>query len=274
MKSPKVTLKKDVEKMTRTNRRSGIPRRDFLKNSLCVLAGPYFLSCSNSPTEPEVDPRLTARPGAPTITPTTGLTQLGLGQPRDGFLYVPTSYDPDTPAPLLILLHGAGGKSDNWTSFQAHAEERGMILLAIDSRARTWDLTIRDFGPDVEFLDRALQHTFDRCRIDPSRLALAGFSDGASYTLSLGIANGDLFSNLIGFSPGFLHHPDPIVGKPPIFIAHGNRDTVLPINTTGFVIIPSLLDDGYDVTFFEFNGGHQVPASASEAALDWFLDTA
>ena len=38
--------------------------------------------------------------------------------------------------------------------------------------------------------------------IDPSRIAMAGFSDGASYSLSVGLANGDLFSAVFGFSPG------------------------------------------------------------------------
>jgi len=31
-----------------------------------------------------------------------------------------------------------------------------------------------------------------------------GFSDGASYALSVGITNGDLFTHVIAFSPGFV----------------------------------------------------------------------
>lgn len=58
------------------------------------------------------------------------------------------------------------------------------------------------FGPDVLYLNKALHHVFNRYSIDPSRLAVAGFSDGASYALSLGVANGDLFSHIIAFSPG------------------------------------------------------------------------
>ncbi len=272
MKFSKVTMKDDVELITPAERWSGITRREFLKSSLSVLATPYFLSCSNTPTGPKANPRLVARPGTPSITPATGFSQLGLGQTRDGFLYVPTSYSPDKPAPLFIALHGAGGKSDNWTTYSERAEERGMIFLAIDSRSATWDLIRSGFGPDVAFLDQALQYTFDRCRIDTRHITLAGFSDGASYALSLGLSNGDLFSHLIGYSPGFLSPADPIVDKPRVFISHGTRDTILPVTVTGYVIIDSLRDDGYDVTHYEFNGGHQVPAGASEAALDWFLD--
>jgi predicted esterase len=41
-----------------------------------------------------------------------------------------------------------------------------------------------------------------------------GFSDGASYALSLGLANGDLFTHVLGFSPGFMRVPRH-VGRPP-----------------------------------------------------------
>jgi phospholipase/carboxylesterase len=59
------------------------------------------------------------------------------------------------------------------------------------------------YGPDVKFIVRALRQTFDRLPVDPRRLAVTGFSDGASYALSVGLTNGDLFTHVIAFSPGF-----------------------------------------------------------------------
>ena len=58
--------------------------------------------------------------------------------------------------------------------------------------------------PDVTFIDRALTRTFRRYAIDPTRVAIEGFSDGASESLSLGLTNGDLFTHVIAFSPGVL----------------------------------------------------------------------
>ena len=204
-------------------------------------------------------------------TPTPGAGQLGLGDVRDGWMYVPESYSPATAAPLFIGLHGAGGASNDWTSYAARAEARGMILLAPDSRSSTWDLVRGSFGPDVDFLDRALKHTFERTRIDPARIALGGFSDGASYALSLGVSNGDLFSHLVAYSPGFLRPSDPVVGKPLVYVSHGTRDGILPVSSSRNLIVPTLREDGYDVTYQEFDGGHEVPAAISESALDWFL---
>lgn len=255
------------------SRDSRLSRRDFVSAWAAVVAAPLLSSCGEkpSPTQPDTDPRLTARPGVPQMTPTTGATQLGLGSPRDGLLYVPEGYTPDVSWPLFVALHGAGGSSDDWSSYLDRAEERGMIVLAPDSRLLTWDIRFQGFGPDVIFLDNALAHTFERCRVDSSRIALAGFSDGASYALSLGLSNGDLFSHLIGFSPGFLAPAEPIVGRPPIFISHGTQDNILPVTASRDVIVPALRDDGYDVTYTEFDGGHTVPADVSESALDWFL---
>jgi predicted esterase len=102
---------------------------------------------------------------------------------------------------------------------------------------------------------------------------LAGFSDGASYALSLGVSNGDLFTHLIAHSAVFFAPASPIVGQPPVYQSHGTNDPILPI-TSGRFIEGLLIDDGYDVTFEECDGGHQIPFSISQSALDWFLDVA
>lgn len=249
-----------------------MPRRDFVRAGLGVITAPLLLACSDGAPGRGDDPTLTARPGSPALTPTTGLSELGLASGRDGLLYVPTGYTPDRAWPLFVALHGAGGASDGWASYHARAEDRGMVLLIPDSRGPTWDLILGDLGPDVAFLDRALQYTFDRCRVDPDHVVLGGFSDGATYALSLGVSNGDLFSHLIGYSPGFLQTYDPIVGDPRVFVSHGTSDPILPVSSSRDRIVPTLRGEGYDVTYREFSGGHEVPADISEAALDWFLE--
>jgi hypothetical protein len=145
-----------------------------------------------------------------------------------------------------------------------------MVFLAPDSRSSTWDAVTGSFGSDVEFLDRTLQHTFARCRINPVQVALAGFSDGASYALSLGISNGDLFTHLVAYSPGFVESAERF-GRPSIYVSHGAGDSVLPVTQSRDNIVPGLRRAGYEVTYLEFDGGHGVPAEISEGALDWFL---
>ena len=216
--------------------------------------------------------RLTARPGPPKESGPTGLHRLGLAPGRDGYLYIPRSYQPDRPAPLVLMLHGAGGEaSGGLFPLQRLADEAGTLLLAVDSRDRTWDVIVQGgFGPDAAFIDRALAHTFARYAVDPKRLGAEGFSDGASYALSLGITNGDLFTHILAFSPGFAS-PAGQTGVPRIYISHGRRDRILPIDSCSRRIVPKLQDAGYDVRYHEFSGEHTVPPDVAREALDWFL---
>jgi predicted esterase len=197
--------------------------------------------------------------------------RLGLGNLRDGLIYVPPGYGVNSPAPLVLLLHGAGGNANQGLRLlQQHADRSGFILLAVESRRSTWDMLLGGYGPDVEFINRALAQTFSRYAVDPARIAIAGFSDGASYALSLGITNGDLFKRVIAFSPGFMA-PAEQRGEPPIYVSHGKRDKVLPIDKCSRRIVPQLQRAGYAVRYREFDGSHTVPKDVSQEAADWWL---
>lgn len=216
--------------------------------------------------------RLLARPGQPREAGPTGLHPLGLERRRDAFVYVPAGYREDRPAPLVVMLHGAGGSGrPHLHHLQPLADEAGMILLAPDSRLRSWDIIVqRGFGPDVAFLDRALAWTFERYAVDPTHIAAEGFSDGATYALSIGITNGDLFSHVIAFSPGFMA-PAGQEGAPRIYVSHGTRDSVLPIDSCSRRLVPRLKQAGYDVLYHEFDGPHTVPEEIEREALEWFV---
>jgi phospholipase/carboxylesterase len=210
-------------------------------------------------------------PGPKAPPPGFGVQVLGLGEERDGLLYVPKKYDPATPVPLLILLHGAGGRGTHLVDlFVETAEARGYLILSPDSRGRTWDVILGGYGPDVLFIDRALTQVFDAYAVEPRRIAVAGFSDGASYALSLGLINGALFSDVLAFSPGFAA-PSRTEDTPRVFISHGVDDRVLPIDACSRRLAPALKGEGYDVAYREFDGGHVVPPEMVTAAIARFL---
>lgn len=199
-----------------------------------------------------------------------------VGEDRDGILYVPDTAEPG--APVLVFLHGATGSGRaHLRAVLAAADRYGVVLVAPDSRrASTWDLIAEGgFGPDVAFLDRVLDAVVDDLDldVDTARLALGGVSDGASYALSLGLANGDVFPTVLAFSPGFLVVPG-AVGTPRVYVSHGTADGILPIDACSRSFVPALRDAGYDVRFDEFDGGHTVPPQISDAAVRWWLDGA
>jgi phospholipase/carboxylesterase len=174
---------------------------------------------------------------------------------------------------LVLLLHGAGGHARQGLELLHNlADATGIILLAPASRERTWDLLVDyRYGPDATMIDRALEQTFSRYTIDPMRLAIGGFSDGASYALSLGITNGDLFTHVLAFSPGFMA-PAGRRGSPHVFVSHGTRDRVLPIDSCSRKIVPQLKRADYEVRYREFDGGHTIPSGIALEAVRWFTE--
>jgi phospholipase/carboxylesterase len=216
--------------------------------------------------------RLSAKPvaGSPAST-APGLRPLALRGERDALLYVPESSAKFEQAPLVISLHGATRDADRGISlFRDLADRHGFLLLAPASAEQTWDGIGGDYGDDVKFINRAMQKTYELRRIDPARVAMAGFSDGASYSLSLGLANGDLFQAVFGFSSGFII-PGERIGKPPVFMSHGTIDPILPIALCSRVIVPELKRQGYRVTYREFEGKHTLPPEIAAEAMGWFM---
>jgi phospholipase/carboxylesterase len=206
-------------------------------------------------------------PPAPRAAP--GVQPLGLGGERDGVLVLPERAG---PVPLILMLHGAGGTGRRAARLLGPmAAELGCAVLAPDSRESTWDAVTGAFGPDVHFLERALAEAAARCEVAPGRVAAAGFSDGATYALALGRANGDRFSHLLAFSPGFLI-PTRRVGAPRIFVSHGRQDDVLPIASCSRVMVPRLQRDGYEVRYREFDGGHEAPPTVMREGVGFFLE--
>lgn len=239
-------------------------RRLFLSATAAMSLSTWRLSALT-----HASGRLTSRPHPPKGTIAPGTISLGLATPRDTQLFVPTGYNAKKPSALIVGLHGATqSNSVIWRILQAQAEAHNMLLLAPNSRDTTWDLIRDDFGPDEALLDKALAWTFDRCNVDPKHVAIAGFSDGASAAISLGLINGDLFPKIVGFSPGFVVGEERH-GKPVVFISHGTRDQILPIDQTSRRIVPRLKEAGVSVTYHEFDGPHTAPPDMVAAAMTW-----
>jgi hypothetical protein len=119
-------------------------------------------------------------------------------------------------------------------------------------------------APEPEAQQGAREFFSIRC-VWPSGI----FSDGASYALSLGITNGDLFTHVLAFSLGLMA-PAGRTGSPRIFVSHGVRDGVLPIDRCSRSIVPELKRGGYDVLYREFDGEHSISLEIALEAIGWF----
>ena len=199
---------------------------------------------------------------------------LGLDQERDAILQLPRDAS-KSPLPLFVMLHGATQSADDmFGCLGSTYEEAGVAVLAPNSRDTTWDVISGGgfgggFGVDVASLDRALKRVFETTSIDPTRISIGGFSDGATYAVSLGLINGDLFRSVVAFSPGYVIAEGESHGKPRFFISHGTNDHILPIDKCGRSVAFFLKEHGYDVTFREFDGDHEIPDEIAREGLLW-----
>jgi len=235
-----------------------------------VLAGAAaaLVGCAAEPasTTQEGPLRLTARPdpSGPQAAP-AGTSEVPLSTGRTGLLHVP----PGRVSSLVVLLHGAGGTPQHGLSLLLGlADARGLALLAPASTGSTWDAISGSGEQDTRALDAALRDLLSRLPLAPDRLAVAGFSDGASYALTLGLTNGDVLRRVVAFSPGFSAARQRR-GTPELLITHGVHDDVLPIERTSRRLVPTLRSQDYVVDYREFDGGHVVPPDLAERAADW-----
>src|SRR5262245_46689569 len=235
-----------------------VSRRDFL--AAAAAAAPLGTAALQAPQP------------APPVQPLGKREALKLGDDRDGYAYIPKDYEAaGAPLPLLFMLHGAGNTSLSVQYSLPLADEFGVIIIAPDSRdERTWDGVLRNWGPDVDFIAAAIGHVSRLCHVDRERVTVAGFSDGASYSLSFGISYGDVFSRVISMSPGVMQ-PMAARGKPKIFISHGTNDAVMPIDETSRRFVPRLKSLGYDVTYREYEGTHRPSPPIVREAFEWAM---
>jgi predicted esterase len=239
-----------------------------VRAAFAVLAGVSLLAACGQeeqaaePAAQDPSVRLEARPSSGARACAPGEYELRLAPSRRALLRVAPGGRSRT-RPLLVALHGAGsgGAPGGLWAFRGAWTLPGLMILAPAAAGTTWTL-----GPtDVRFVERALQAALERCRVDPLRIAIGGFSAGAGMALWLGLANGDLFRAVIALSGG-ASLPDERVGKPKVYVAHGTRDEVIPIAYGGDEAARRLREDGYVVTYRRFEGGHRVlPAIARES---------
>lgn len=237
-------------------------RREALRLMGLGALAPSLLACrAGTSTEgaPRVE-RLRSRPPASPVTRslapgTTRVTPVGAAE---GFLHLPPAPASDGAMPLMLLLHGAGRRADGL--LQGHvaaADEFGVAVLAPLSADYTWDVISGASSGDAARIDRLLARVFELVPVQGARIGLSGFSDGGTYALALGRANGDFFRTLTAHAPGYLLPVDAL-GRPPVRIAHGTADEVLPIDQTSRRIVPALRAEGYTVDYREFDGPHAV----------------
>jgi phospholipase/carboxylesterase len=195
--------------------------------------------------------------------------------------------EPDTrgegPAPAVFVLHGRGADEEDLLPVARHlpGELHVVSLRAPDplQGGYTWyDLDLSGGGlhqsqPDSEDFRRSLDRLSESVDaavagydIDPARVGLLGFSQGAITSFSALVEAPGRYEWVVGLH-GYLaaEHADRDVdlGGTPVFVGAGTADQVIPASR-GEAAADRLREMGADVEFHTYRAPHGVGADELE----------
>ena len=214
----------------------------------------------------------------------TGWVRLEQGA-GSAILLTPRDIDPERLYPLFTVLHGAGRQDEMLAKgYRDEPDKRQAFFLIPRSVLPTWDLIASPERPDLDFLEYAYDQLYRRYPIDPLQQVLIGYSDGASYGLSVGLCNSTMFSALLLWAAGFVVL-DPPTGErfrngisepcPRIYLEYGTHDELFDFETVALPLRDNLRKLGLDVAFSVDEGGRHWPSRSFQTeALDWYFQAA
>jgi phospholipase/carboxylesterase len=198
----------------------------------------------------------------------------------------------DGKPPLLLLLHGYGANEDDLFSLAPYLDERFMIVSArapvvLQPMSYAWfNLGFTPQGvivnpEEVESSRRAI-HKFigeivEAYNCDPGAVYLMGFSQGAMMSLAVALTYPGSAAGVVAMSGRMLPQTlslipdkDALIGLP-IFVSHGKRDTLLPINQ-GRDARAKLSELPVELTYREYDMGHEISYDSLEDITRWLKE--
>ncbi len=203
----------------------------------------------------------------------------------------PLQKDSELP-PLLLLLHGVGSNEEDLFELSKYLDPRFFIVSArapiqLMPGAYAWYHV--QFSPDdtrIDFrevehsrsiLQRFIAELIESYQLDPDRVYLMGFSQGAIMSLSLALTEPDKLAGVVVMSGRLLPELSPVIAPPealkdfPIFMAHGVADNMIPIRDAR-ATHEQLSRLPVDLTYREYPMGHQVSIESLNDIANWLKD--
>lgn len=153
-------------------------------------------------------------PPRPAVEPAAGDHEIHLdhaGDDRRALLHAPSRYRPGRPVPLVVALHGRPSSAEELrrtTALDATADVNGFLVVYPDARDGSWNaLECCAGADDVGFLKSLVGELVKTWGVDPDRVYVTGFSNGASMSYRLAVEASDIVAAIAPVSGGFYGGP-------------------------------------------------------------------
>jgi len=170
---------------------------------------------------------VTAKPGT-----SDGNLKSG-GVTRHYLLHIPSSYQPSSPASLIISFHGFGINSkeeENLTGMSAKADREGFLVVYPDGLDERWNTGSGGQGQaDLQFIRDLIVLLESQYNIDPKRIYATGISNGGGMTDRVGCDLADVIAAIAPVAGAYNFWQNCNPSRPvPVLAFHGLDDNVVP----------------------------------------------
>ena len=206
----------------------------------------------------------------------SGVPVKHMGKELTYSLYVPESAKEGQPLPMIVVLHGMGGRGDSTLErWRKRLNDEFIILCPSYPMGAWWTLSAE------ELVLQLIRKTRMQLPVDPNRIFLVGLSNGALGTYMIGSFHPDYFAGIVPIAgaisePHYLHFLINLTHTP-VYSIQGQFDPIFPIQFSRR--INKILNDmKYPLTYREHSeqgtahGGHFLPETEVPALLEWLRE--
>jgi phospholipase/carboxylesterase len=194
----------------------------------------------------------------------------------------------DRDSKVFFLNHGWTGDETSMWIFASQVNKNNWLIAPrapfpaslggfswVDHALHDWP-GMKDFSSGVTLMLDLLDELPGIIKADFSRVHMMGFSQGGAFSTAFALLHPKMVNSLAGLSSFFPNQGEELVPSQPlldmpVFVAHGKRDDVVPVEFARYAV-DQLEQAGAEVTYCESNARHKLDIDCYAALKEFYKE--